>query len=239
MSSTPSSKEATTKTTTTARVAITSGPAAATAEARKNKKKRANPILEIEAPEPTSAPVVPMADIRTTEDNRVITYVAAHPIVPYPHSEPSASPSPLIINRFLGGDSPSPSPPVSPSPHRTPTSSSVANAAHRNDTMMEDPANYLGSAPPPTTQNPPRPLTLTHSRSPAQKETSQSYVPPFPPLASHPPLQPDLKLQRNVTPWQPPTPPYHMNLSTNTRVPICQLSTTPTPQPPSITSALT
>jgi hypothetical protein len=107
-----------------------------------------------------------MADVRaTTEDTHITTYVAAHPIVPYPHSETSASPSPLIIDRFLGEDSPSP--PASPSPHRTPTSTYIANAApttRRNDTMMEDPpADYLGRNPPQTAQNPPRPLTHTRS----------------------------------------------------------------------------
>ena len=196
MSSDLATKDPAPKTTTAARVAISSGPAASSAEARKNKnksKKRARkslahlppspPLLTGTEAHPTDLsleiiPAPPQADaIMSTEDDPTppeATYNLGHsapqPIVPYPASDTSAAPSPMEADPFLGTNSPSPSPPQSPSPQRTPKSSAIIGnhpADTYNDVLMEDPSTIPTGCTPlattPKATGPPRPLTISRS----------------------------------------------------------------------------
>lgn len=131
-------KDSTVKTSTAARIALSSGPAAASAEARKNKKKKSSmrhPYTFISPTYPHSAEVTTDSE-STSPETMVITPPSIEhslssisipaaalavdnprvPIVPYEPSEPS--PSPFLSQLTASMEEDSPSPPFSPTPRK-------------------------------------------------------------------------------------------------------------------------
>ncbi|KAF8494743.1 hypothetical protein F5888DRAFT_1636030 [Russula emetica] len=114
MSAAPTSKETNQKSTTTARVAITSGPAAATIEARKNRKRKMNLTLETELMDPAYTPTAPRPETPIpSEAAHNLNHITTLPIVPYTPSKPCETP-PVNMDTFLDEAIPSPFLPPSP-----------------------------------------------------------------------------------------------------------------------------
>ncbi|KAF8258323.1 hypothetical protein EI94DRAFT_1147020 [Lactarius quietus] len=112
----PSEPTTTPKTTTEARVSLTSGPAATTAEARKNKKKR----MKESDPTDTAPPQAPKTTLTKVTVSVPEEAVMNETVTPtYPPSEASPTPPPIPMPPLFNEDSPSPL----SSPSRTLTAS--------------------------------------------------------------------------------------------------------------------
>ncbi|KAH9954760.1 hypothetical protein BGW80DRAFT_400705 [Lactifluus volemus] len=151
------SKETSHKSTTAARMAVSSGPAAATAEVRKSKRLRTKPQAD-NATDPFAMDVI-SPQINPAVTSITIPAEAVHTAntraLPYPPSEMSPTPPPIPMPPFQIETSPTP--PASPTPRRPPQSTTQAHGAdNTNDSLME-------SAPPTPTEEVPFP----QARNPA------------------------------------------------------------------------
>ena len=206
------SKDTNPKTTNIARVAITSGPAAAAAEIQKNKKKRMSKTHTHLPPHLTNSPresqstdlllgtdtATPPPDTAMSVADENISSLGAHahitrPIVSYPSTVISPTPSPTDTELFADNRPPSPTPP-SPSPQRTPTSTTLTThtpPTTQPDITMEDlPADNSSHTinpdhPPPPKTYPTRPLapscsegSITITRAPPPPHHRPPLVPP-------------------------------------------------------------
>ncbi|KAI9509006.1 hypothetical protein F5148DRAFT_1283422 [Russula earlei] len=146
MSTTSSAKDSTTKTSTTARLALSFGPAAATADTRKNRKAhlRLSQNLSIETPQLDLVPqAIASISIPATTTCKE-THNSLLAAIPYTPSETSATSSLFLPNHDMSDSLTSPSPPLSPST-QPPKPAELLTSTNTTDTtddiVMDDPNN--------------------------------------------------------------------------------------------------